>query len=818
MQISSEQALEFDTIRLLLARCCATPFGRELAEAVKPTSLIDTISTEHARLSAFRMASDEGLRVEFSAFAEIDTSMLSLPQHKSALEPAQLYTFAAALQEASAQKQLIESVVEGSEAFAPLAPLAEELEIEDWIAAEILSAVDAGGELLDDASPELSRLRAAMRNSRVEINKVLRNFFDPESFPNYVQDEFVTIRGGRLVIPIKIEHRNRYHGIVHDRSRSGDSLFFEPMQAVELNNALAELQGELEIEEARILARLTGLLYDNWEQVSRALLAMAALDLLSAKARLADLYEGSEPVFENSGPLHIREARHPLLDERLSALIRESGISPDEEWPEKVVPIDIKAGGEWKVLVITGPNAGGKTVSLKTAGLMAMMAQAGLQVPASDYRAPVFETISADIGDYQDITSHLSTFSSHLTRLKRLFHKIRTPALVLLDEVASATDPGEGAALAMAVLQQLRDEGAYVIASTHLDAIKAFAHAEEEMQNACVEFDHKTMRPTYKLRYGLPGRSNALETAREIGLPEPVLRRAEALLGNETTQASEIIGKLQEELDALRSERAKLAEEREALAAARKHYVGRLDEAEEKEQKLLRHIEGEWREFRRRYERALAEALDEIKKAESREAAREAAGALRRQLDTDFESLTLLRRRKPESPADDGGPLAEGQEVEIPGFRRRGVVLRPWDPAGGRAVAVEIGGKRITVPRAGVAAMSSGSLRQKKPSGRGGSRARASGRVQVVTDERKPELELKVVGMTVEEALERVERFLDSALLTGTPWVRIIHGHGTGALRRAISAYLKDLPFVSAWGTAEPEAGGEAVTVVEFGE
>ncbi len=814
MQLASEQALEFDKIRLLLASCASTPMGRELAEAVKPISAIDDLRMEHARLRALRRLSDQGLSFDLSYFSSLDVSVPRFPELKPVLEPLELYLIAAALRDAAGNKQLLETALAEDTAVDPLAPLADELDVEEWIAGEILSSVDSGGELLDDASPELARLRKAIRSARVEINQALKQFFDESEFPNYVQDDYVTIRGGRLVIPIKIEHRNRFKGIVHDRSRSGDSLFFEPMAAVELNNSLAELQGDVELEEARILARLTEILFENWDDVTRVLAALAKLDLLSAKAKLAEVYQGIEPAFEEGGDLalDIRDARHPLLDERLEELKRETGIVSDEEVPDKVVPIDIRVGGQWKVLVVTGPNAGGKTVTLKTAGLLALMAQAGLQVPASDYRTAVFRTVFADIGDYQDIISHLSTFSSHLHGLKRLFISMQNPSLILLDEIAAATDPGEGSALAMAVLQQLRDEGANVIATTHLDAIKAFAHAEERMSNASVEFDPDTMRPTYRLRYGLPGRSNALETAREVGLPEPVLRRAREFMGGTGSRASEVIGKLQEELAALRKDREQVKQERDALEEARRHYVKRLDESEAREQHRLKQIEAEWRDFRRAQEKSLAEAIERINLAESRQQAREAAKAAREDRDSTFETLSLHRRRKPEPLADDGGPLVEGQEVEVPGFKRTGTILRAWSPQDDRVVMLEIEGKRLALPRSAVVA-------GKTPAaGKTKERRRSRGETKVLSSKANgpAQLELKVIGMNVDEALAQVDQFLDKAILQGTPWVRIIHGHGTGALRKAISEYLNGIPYVGSWDSADPASGGDAVTVVEL--
>ena len=302
MQIASEKALEFDTIRLLLAQCTVSPMGHSLAEAVEPSEEAEAVRLEQARVSLVRRSREEGCELGFEALSTLEPSTTNLKGEKPILEPPQLYALAASLQEASANRQLLESE---AERLPGLTLLAEDLEIDEWIAEEITSAIDPGGKLLDDASPALRELRQALRSIREAIHKELERFFDEQDYRNYVQDEFITIRGGRLVIPIKIEHRSRHRGIVHDRSRSGDSLFFEPIEAVEQNNKLAELQAEVELEEARILARLTSVLYENWDDVVRVLKAAAYLDLLTAKARFAELYEGVEPTVGNGSPLEI---------------------------------------------------------------------------------------------------------------------------------------------------------------------------------------------------------------------------------------------------------------------------------------------------------------------------------------------------------------------------------------------------------------------------------------------------------------------------------------------------------------------------------
>lgn len=802
MHLASERALEFDTIRLLLSRCASAPMGRVLAEALKPATEIELIRREQRCVAAIRRAHETGCVLTFESFSHIEPTVPELKTEVPLLEGSQLYSIAAVLQEASANQQLLESESENIPVLAALSP---GLDIESWIADEILEAVDSSGELMDDASPELKRMRSSLRKSRDSINRILQKFFDQESHPHFVQDEFITIRGGRLVIPIKIEHRSRHQGIVHDRSRSGESLFFEPIEVVELNNSLAELLAEISLEEARILSRLTGILFDNWESVCRVFHTLAHLDLLSAKARFAELCKAVEPTLTADGPLVIKEARHPLLDERLDNLKAEVGISTSAtQAKQPVVPITIRLGEGWTVLLITGPNAGGKTVALKTAGLLALMVQAGLQAPAQDYAGPIFKTISAEIGDYQDIISHLSSFSSHLVHLKDLFATMSLPALVLLDEIASATDPGEGSALAMAVLERLRDGGAYVMASSHLEALKAFAQAQEQMENACVAFDPETKRPKYQLHYGLPGSSNALETAREVGLPDDLIQRSREYLSGGEAQVSEIISKLQIELSRLEKESEELEQERQALEASRNHYVRRLEEVEKREQMELRRIDKAWREFKLDQEKALREALEAFKAAKSVEEARRKAREAAKDRDTAYASLKLPRRR--EAAKSDRGPLRAGDEVEVPDFGRKGVILRNWRPEDGQNVSLEVDGKKLSLPRSGV-------VKTKKEKE---AKRRKTARIQVVGKERPVKTEINLIGLKVEEAISKTDRFLNEAVLNKVPWVRIIHGRGTGALRRAITEHLRAQPYIDNWHPEDPALGGDGVTVVEF--
>lgn len=800
MELVTGDTLEFDKICRLLARCSRTPMGGLLAEDTAPTSDIEEVRAELDLVGAVRRNRAGGEPFTLMAFAEITPDVPGWKAAKPVLEGIELYRLAAALREAEANLQLLESMTEEDKV---LGRLVEGLAAPDWIAEEVLAAIDADGNVLDEASPELARLRATYRKTRNGLNNVLKAFFDENEHPGYVMDDFITIRSGRMVIPIKIEHRSRHQGIVHDRSRGGDSLFFEPIEAVELNNSLASLLGDIAVEEAKVLARLTATLYTYWDDIARTLHGMARLDYISAKAALADVMDAVQPEITADAPLSIISARHPLLDERLRDL-REEAELREQAAGRKVVPVDIELGGDWRVLVVTGPNAGGKTVSLKTAGLLALMAQSGMHVPAASYTGPAFRSISADIGDAQDIIKHLSSFSSHLSWLKENVERLVKPALLLMDEIASATDPGEGSALAMAALELLRDEGAYVMASTHLEALKAFAHAQEGMQNCCVEFDPESLKPTYRLSYGLPGKSNALETAKEIGLPKHLLDRAYYYLGDEGAKSSEIIGKLQEELTRLNTERQRVEEQSRELDRARKHYAARLDEVEMKAQETIDAINKEWRDYRRHQDKELHDAIERIKLLESSQAARAEVRERISERDEDFGNLSLSRRPRTEAKADNS-PLVAGDNVVLVGLGQSGRVVRDWNKDGGGPVHLEVRGKRLTFPRSAVA--KGGSAKQ-KPSG--------GGSISVQTAEKSVRTELNLIGKVVEEALDETEKFIDDALVHGLTRVNIIHGRGTGRLRRAIEEYLKQQPMVASWQSAPAAAGGDAVTEVEL--
>ncbi|HIP87833.1 MAG TPA: endonuclease MutS2 [Anaerolineales bacterium] len=650
--------------------------------------------------------------------------------------------------------------------------------------------LDERGEVQDTATDALQRIRRDLRAAHERVLRHLERLVSsPENLP-FLQEPLVTQRAGRYVVPLKADFKGRIPGIVHDRSASGATLFVEPLSAVELNNAWRELQIEEEQEVHRILTRLSARVASCGEEIETTVDALADLDLAFAKALYAEDLEAAAPglvPFRDGPPgaratLRLVQARHPLLD------------------PETVVPIDVMLDDETHVLVITGPNTGGKTVTLKTVGLLILMAQAGLHIPVAPGSAlSPFAAVYADIGDEQSIEQSLSTFSAHLTNILSFINQADDRSLVLLDELGAGTDPAEGSALARALLETFRRSGATTLVATHYPELKAYAQMTEGVQNACVEFDPETLRPTYHLTIGLPGRSNAFAIARRLGLDEEIVRAAESMVSQEDRQTEALLADIHrlrlqavQERDrayAARREAEQLAEElRERLARIEEERAEILRAAREEAETELESLRAEIRALRRRL-RAAAEPLAEV-------------AAVERELEGLEERVEEELEAEPEPavlPSPPPRPVRVGDRVWVKPLRTEGEVL-----ALGETVEVQVGPARVQVAPEQV------ELRGAAPS-----------RPEPTLPTYRPptvEARIDLRGYTVEEALERLDRYLDAATLAGLPRVEIVHGKGTGALRRAVRAFLQGHPHVDAYRAGENGEGGEGVTVVTLGD
>ena len=671
--------------------------------------------------------------------------------------------------------------------------------------AEVVDAIGGvlndRGEVLDSASPRLGSIRAEIRVAFDRLMNKLNAIVNNPDNARWLQEPIVTQRGGRYVVPIRAEFKGRIKGVVHDQSASGATLFIEPLTTVELNNTYRQLQLEEAEEVRRILAALSGLVGDYARAITRTVEALAAIDLALAKAKYAEDTDARRPALvggreaakgEADRPgsaLRLVEARHPLLD------------------PDVVVPIDVDFGDDARALVITGPNTGGKTVALKTVGLMALMAQCGLHLPCREAELAVFKGIYADIGDEQSIEQSLSTFSSHMTNIIDILAKADAQSLVLLDELGAGTDPAEGSALARSLLNTLLGIGATTMVTTHHPELKVFAQQTPGVRNASVEFDLETLAPTYRLIVGLPGRSNALAIAARLGLPGPIIEAARGLVAEGDLAVDDLLDEIRRSRDEARRALAQAEQVRAEAERARDALRARLDAIEDERRELLR-------KTRAKGQRELQRLRQKIRRLRQQmEAAALPLDALR-QLDARAEALED-RLEAPVTPVTEAPDLFLDDD-DAPPFRLGDVVwVRPLR-AEGQITELTGGDAEVLVGRLRLRARLD-DLERRSASER--KAARAEKRHEPLPPRgSSPGLELDIRGQQVDEALPRLEDYLDSAYMAGLPFVRIIHGKGTGALRRAVREALRDHPLVGSSSRGDDKEGGDGVTVVKIVE
>ncbi len=675
-----------------------------------------------------------------------------------------------------------------------LAAKAQHVDEFPHLVAEIARCLDERGEVPDRASVTLARIRRQLKEAHEYLLDRLNRIISSPTSATFLQEPLITQRGDRYVIPLKAEFKGRIPGLVHDQSSSGATLFIEPLLTVELNNRWRELQLEEEREVRRILAELSALVAEEGDFIERTVEALAGLDLIFARAKYAEEIRAVEPKlvgFKKTGEqadsrhpgssLRLLRARHPLLK------------------PQTVVPIDVHLSDEFFILVITGPNTGGKTVSLKTVGLLTLMAQAGLHLPAEEgCTLSVFKGIYADIGDEQSIEQSLSTFSSHMTNIVNILERADNRSLVLLDELGAGTDPAEGSALARALLSTLLEKGVTTLATTHSSELKVYAHATPGVENASVEFDLETLSPTYELSIGLPGRSNAFAIAARLGLPGQIIGQARSLVSPQDLETEAL-------LTEIKHTRQEMLKDRQAAEIA-------LREATSREQELGEHLAG----IERARREVLAEARDQARReleAVRQEISRLRSGLEMRNITEEWlaqaeERLSRLERntaplervvrQRPESVS-----LVPGDTVWVEGLGATGQITELADDE----VEVQVGNFRVRTGRKNLELRPGAAPESVKAE-----------RTVTVTTARPPSpgLELDLRGLRVEEATPRLDKYLDDAHLAGLPHVRIIHGKGTGALRQATRQQLKGHPLVASYRPGDRYEGGEGVTVAQL--
>jgi DNA mismatch repair protein MutS2 len=809
-------ALEWQPLLALVAGFAASPVGRDAILALHPSADEEWIERQHRLTSELKLILEEQVSIplgglfdptQLAAKAQIDGAALAAAELQSIARLANdIAAWQALLREPPAR--LVGKLPGLSELSSPLTtslrPLAEAIE----------RTIQPDGSLADDASPELNRIRREQERQQKLIEESLRAALRKLSAENATQDDVITIRGDRFVIPVRAELKRRVTGVVHGASSSGQTVYVEPLETIEQNNELVRLIEEEQAEIHRIFVALTRKVAGYAESLVAGARVLALVDSLLARARFAREFDC---VFPDFGPelLSIEQGRHPLLEKRLRAT------------GGQIVPLDLELTADERQLIISGPNTGGKTVALKTTALLAMMAQAGIPVPAARASFPVFTAFLADIGDAQSIDAALSTFSAHITNLDRLSRLADAHSLVLLDELGSSTDPEEGAALAVAVAHHFLKVGAWALISTHHTSLKVYAANTPGVRNAAAGVDERTLVPNYQLRLGVPGASAGIQTAERLGLNAEIIAAARERMGSQQADIARFLDKLHGELAELEVERKAAREQQYALNVERKKLEregdievrNRVRELEGKLASLLKEFEFQMRENVRAVEdRAAQQKLS--KEAERR------ITRLRREFQEGFNQVVVAHRTGADQGDQSAQPhllrhIAPGDQVFLKSMGKVAVVQREVDKD---LFEVALGPIKMRVKRDELA----------EPAGRGedsGSGRTGQGKFDPLAAARKQKgvhvtvtsantddmrAEINLIGRTVDEATDELEKYLDHAFLAGLPRVRVIHGHGAGILRRGVREFLKSHPHVAGIEEAPQNEGGQGATLVEL--
>ncbi len=763
--------LEYAKLKEILKNFSSSDLGRDLIEKLQPSDERETIQLELDRVEEMRRAL---LETTLSWQGVFDLRpVLQRARETTSLAGEDFLVVLQTLEVLRSLKEQLESL----KTLAYLQDLGERIglfrELEDFLR----RTLDEEGEIKEDASPQLRELSVQRRIIEERVQKKLRSMLQSSAFSGLLQDGVITRRSSRLVIPIKSSAKHEIDCVIHDSSDSGQTLYVEPTSIVQENNEIRELEAAIRDEKLKILREMTSKLNAESKRLEETLKTFAYLDLLYAKANYALSFHCHTPELNADGLVHLIHARHPLLDQT------------------KVVPIEIRFGERHQGVVITGPNTGGKTVSLKTVGLLTLMAQSGIPIPAAaDSKIAIFSRIFSDIGDEQSIAQNLSTFSSHMRNIESSF--------VLLDELGAGTDPQEGAALGIAILRTLLDAGTKLVVTTHFSAIKHFAYQHEKLKTCSVTFDVETLSPTYRLVAGV-GASNAFVIAQRLGLPDSMISDAQLFLTEGQVRVEDLIRQLQDEREELRAERERVAQRQQDVDQQHREYAQKLRALEEKKESALRRELRQIEDWVRESRSALESAIHLTKQKAIEEAQLREALQKTVQLGQQVRQAENLLAVSFEIPLV-FSELREGERVMFKGRKKIGIVRQAISPD---RIEIDIEGLRIWTKLSDLVRP------PEKPEERPSLRPTVE-----LSPGSTPQLELHVRGMTATEAIREVELYLDKCLLTGFTRGLIVHGKGTGVLRQEIRKYLANLRYVKKYYSAPPNQGGDGITIVELAD
>lgn len=828
------KTLEYTKIITQLESHAASPLGKSLCRELSPSSDLEEIRTRQAQTTdAVNRVRLKG-SVSFSGLREIGGSLKRL-EIGSSLSIPELLSISSVLTVASRAKAYGRRDTEDPPVFTPrfpgqkppkqaevaeyvpdsLDPLFQSIEPLTPLNNEIKRCILSEDEIADEASPGLSRVRRSIKAAADRIHTQLNSILN--SHRTYLQDAVITMRDGRYCLPVKAEYKNQVSGMVHDQSATGSTLFIEPMAIVKLNNEIRELEIQEQKEIEAVLASLSNEAAPHIEELRLNMELLAQLDFIFAKAALSRQYRCSAPVFNDKGRIHIKDGRHPLLD------------------PQKVVPINIWLGKNFDLLIVTGPNTGGKTVSLKTVGLFTLMGQAGLHIPAWEgSELAVFDEVFADIGDEQSIEQSLSTFSAHMTNIVSILQQADSRSLCLFDELGAGTDPTEGAALAIAVLSFLHNMKCRTMATTHYSELKVFALTTPGVENACCEFSVETLQPTYRLLIGIPGKSNAFAISKKLGLPDFIIEDAKSHLEAKDESFEDLLASLETSRVTIEKEQEEIRSYKEEIAQLKSRLTQKEERLDERKDKLIRNASEEAQRILREAKETADQTIREINRLASESGVGKELEAQRAKLREQIKKTDDKLAVKAKGPNQPISPkkLKIGDGVKVLSMNLKGTVSTLPDAKGDLFVQMGILRSRVNIRDLELireddisATLGDGSSRtyggtaagskakktfsQAKGNGSGSGQIRMSKSFSVGT-------EVNLIGMTTDEAVPAMEKYLDDAYLAHMPSVRVVHGRGTGALKNACHKRLRQLKYVKDFRLGEFGEGGTGVTIVTF--